>query len=250
MLTSHDTALLHHAYDEDTNKTALPAFIFHFTLCHVHHTVHLMMDSQTVDGMLTVPDPNNVFLQARNDFISLLSPSEQADLSQCSSVQELIGNLEKFQHLNKGGRRIKRCLEKVKHLGDNLEPFFSVMEIFCGAHPEWANIALGSLQLVLQVRHIYPIVYFTALTNKMDEMQLASHFVTFFEKLCEVVETLNTRLPRFQELYDSIVKQSTQTLSPALKFSFQRLYCHLFEFYGAVARVFSKKCGSMYQHPT
>lgn len=76
-------------------------------------------------------------------------------------------------------------------------------------------------------------------------MQLASHFATFFEKLCDVVEILNLRLPRFQEVYDSLAKQPS-ALSTALKSSFQRLYSHLFEFYGAIARIFSKKCGSMF----
>ncbi|KAL1850418.1 hypothetical protein Daus18300_012952 [Diaporthe australafricana] len=175
----------------------------------------------------TGPGPQHIFTQARNDFLSLLSPAEQADLNSCSSVQDLIGNLERFQHFSNGGRRVKRCLEKVKHLGDNLEPYFKIMEIFCGAHPEWANIALGSLQLVLQ---------------------LAGQFVSFFEKLCNVVETLNARLPRYQELYDSLVKQPA-AWCPSLQCAFQRLYCHLFEFYGAVARIFSKKCGKLRRTP-
>lgn len=97
-------------------------------------------------------DDNHVFVQARNEFLALLSPSEQASLSSCLSIQDLILKLEKFQHVSNGGSRVKRGLEKVKTLGDNLQPYFKIMEIFCGAHPEWANIALGSLQLVLQVR--------------------------------------------------------------------------------------------------
>lgn len=112
------------------------------------------MTSGISGGSLTAstPSDDHPFIWARNRFLSLLSPPEQADLSSCLSVEDLIGNLEKIPNLSNGGRRVKRSLEKVKVLGDNLQPYFRIMEIFCGAHPEWANIALGSLQLVLQVR--------------------------------------------------------------------------------------------------
>lgn len=107
-------------------------------------------------GASAAPAPcdDNVFIQARDDFVALLSPSEQASLSSCPSIQHLILKLEKFQHLSNGGTRIKRNLEKVTALGNNLQPYFKVMETFCGAHPEWANIALGSLLLILQVRDL------------------------------------------------------------------------------------------------
>lgn len=109
-------------------------------------------------GTLATPAlcDDNVFVKARNDFVALLSPSEQADLSSCLSLCDLMLKLEKFQHLSNGGSRIKRSLEKVRALGNNLQPYFKIMETFCGAHPEWANIALGSLLLVLQVRVTHP----------------------------------------------------------------------------------------------
>lgn len=208
------------------------------------------------------------FIQARDNFLALLAPSERAGLSSCVSLQDLIQNLEKFQQIRNGGSRVKRALAKINAFGQNLVPYFHIMETFCGAHPEWANIALGSLQLVLQVcialleylgtlssfarllSHIYetrvPQSHATASkpTDSISVLQLASHYITFFEKLCDVVENLNLRLSRYQEVYESLNKQPGP-FSPALKSSFERVYCHLFEFYSAVARIFSKKCGSM-----
>lgn len=120
------------------------------------------MNSVIVGGASApAPGDDHAFVEARNQFLSLLSPSEQSDISSCGSVEDLINNLKKFHHLKNSGGRLERCLHKVKVLGDNLQPYFKIMEIFCGAHPEWANIALGSLQLILQVR----VVDFLALTR-------------------------------------------------------------------------------------
>ncbi|KAJ4406620.1 hypothetical protein N0V82_010086 [Gnomoniopsis sp. IMI 355080] len=108
-------------------------------------------------GVVTAPTPHDdrAFIRARDEFLSLLSPSEQSDFSSCQSLTDLMRNLEKFQQIRNGGDRIKRGLKKVQAFGRNLEPYFHIMEIFCGAHPEWANIAFGSLQLVLQAADSY-----------------------------------------------------------------------------------------------
>lgn len=101
--------------------------------------------------MAHAPHDDSVFAQARDEFLSLLTPSEQANIPSCASLQDLIHNLEKYQQIRNGGSRIKCGLERVRAFAQNLEPYFHIMEIFCGAHPDWANIAFGSLLLVLQV---------------------------------------------------------------------------------------------------
>lgn len=81
-----------------------------------------------------------------------------------------------------------RLLAKVTNFGINLESYFKIMEIFCGSHPEWSNIALGALLLVLK---------------------LASHYGTFFERLCDVVSTVPSRLSRYQQLYNELRYEPT-----------------------------------------
>lgn len=68
--------------------------------------------------------------------------------------------------------------------------------------------------------------------------------MTFFEKLCDTVEALNAKLPRYKELYDSLSQVGATPISSRLRDSLSEIYCLLFEFFSAVGRVFSKKDGS------
>lgn len=67
--------------------------------------------------------------------------------------------------------------------------------------------------------------------------------MTFFEKLCDTVEALNAKLPRYKELYDSLSQVGATPISSRLRDSLSEIYCLLFEFFSAVGRVFSKKDG-------
>ncbi|KAE8441834.1 hypothetical protein EG329_004287 [Mollisiaceae sp. DMI_Dod_QoI] len=123
--------------------------------------------------------------------------------------------------------RLARCMSKIEGLGRSLEPYFKIIEIFCGAHPDWANIALGAFRLVLQ---------------------LASHFDSFFEKLCNTIETINAKLPRYQELYDKLCVEPL-ILRPRLQISLQQTFVSIFEFFQAVANVFSDRRGKSKSSP-
>lgn len=59
------------------------------------------------------------------------------------------------------------------------------------------------------------------------------------------MEQLGIRMPRYQELYNTFAS-SPGAISRQLQLSLIRVYVHIFEFFTAVARVFSKKCGSMF----
>ncbi|KAK4031405.1 hypothetical protein C8A01DRAFT_51500 [Parachaetomium inaequale] len=168
------------------------------------------------------------FARARDEFLSTLASEERAQFSSCSSVGDLLDNIRCLPNLTRAKRRVKPCLDKIKALGDNLAPYFKIIEIFCASHAESANLVLGALHLILK---------------------LASHFVTFFEKLCDTVEMLNTKLPRYQELYNSLCQAGAPSISPRLRSSLLEIYCRLFQFFGAVARVFSKHDGEIKRTP-
>lgn len=99
-----------------------------------------------------VANAEMLFAQARESFLASLSPAERQTLSGCSSINEVLNRTQSLASLNKAKTRILPCLEKIKSFGDNISAYFKVLEIFCASNPEWANLALGSLFLVLQVR--------------------------------------------------------------------------------------------------
>jgi hypothetical protein len=95
---------------------------------------------------------DEIFIAARDSFVSSLSDAERAQLRNCSSINALLDTIRGLGHLAKSRRRLEPCFKKIKSFGDNLAPYFKVIEIFCAAHPEWANIALGALRLILEVK--------------------------------------------------------------------------------------------------
>ncbi len=94
----------------------------------------------------------NLFLEARDSFLSSLSASEQQRLSQCASITDVLDGIRELEHISKATRRVLPCFAKVKSFGDKLQPYFDILEKFCDALPEWVNFALSALQLVLRVR--------------------------------------------------------------------------------------------------
>ncbi|KAJ8125434.1 hypothetical protein O1611_g8207 [Lasiodiplodia mahajangana] len=167
------------------------------------------------------------FASAKDSFLNSLAPTEREQFRACSSINELLVGLRNLSQFRDRVPRLESCFERINAFGEKLSPYFKIIEIVFAAHPEWANIALGSLRLVLQ---------------------LASHFTTFFEKLCKTIEKLSVSLPRYGELYNAILRRGGLA-NPYLKDSLQKLYVDLFQFFEAVARVFSSKDGRIKRTP-
>lgn len=96
-------------------------------------------------------DTDELFIEAREAFFSSLSTIAKSQFGNCSSIEEVLDGIRNLKHPIKDQRRIHRALEKIKTFGDNLQPYFKIIEIFCGSHPEWSNLVLGALRLILQV---------------------------------------------------------------------------------------------------
>jgi hypothetical protein len=103
----------------------------------------------------TQSTPSDLFTQTRDEFLKALADHERARFSKCGSIDELLSDVKALESFSKSRRRTTACLAKVKAFGDNLVPYFKIMEIACTTPPEWANIALGALRLILQVRDLY-----------------------------------------------------------------------------------------------
>jgi len=95
------------------------------------------------------------FEAAKEQFLAELTSDERSlfliQFSSCSSAQSLLDEVQKFEVIANGKQRGLRLARKIKSFGENLEPYFKIIEIVCGAHPEYANFAWAALRLILQV---------------------------------------------------------------------------------------------------
>jgi hypothetical protein len=169
-----------------------------------------------------------LFSQARDEFLAGLSDRERATFSKCGSTEELLRSCENFDVISKAKRRGLPWIRRIKTFSDHLEPYFKVLEILCASHPEWANVALGALRLVLA---------------------LATNFTTFFERLTKTIERITKVLPQFDDVL-SFVKDQKSNVSKRLKDSMLNFYVDLFSFFRAVCRVFSTHEGKVRRTPT
>jgi hypothetical protein len=94
----------------------------------------------------------DLFLQARDEFLSSLQPSHQSLFKECTSSQELVKEVESFMGFADKHPRLRRhVLVKVKKLSDSLQPYFDVLGIIVQSHPEYAAIFYGGIRLLFQV---------------------------------------------------------------------------------------------------
>ena len=132
--------------------------------CYTDYLHLAFRSGEYLYSLVMVAAHEELFAKARDEFLSTLAPEEHAQFSSCSSVQDVLGKITGIQNLTKAKRRVKPCLDKIKDLGDNLTPYFKIIEIFCASHPEWANLVLGALHLILKVCQLC----FTPVSGKAD----------------------------------------------------------------------------------
>jgi hypothetical protein len=73
-------------------------------------------------------------------------------------------------------------------------------------------------------------------------LQLASNYTTFFEKLTTVIERFAAVFPQ----YDEISRLTWDASSSVIKSSLVNVYLDLFEFFTMVARIFTNGRGGMF----
>lgn len=183
---------------------------------------------------------NQTFVKAKGDFLASLSAAEKAQFAECSTAQELLDHVQKMDIISKTKRRGMPLFRTIKNFSNRLSPYFKIIETLCSSHPDWSCIAWGAFRLVLQAC----IALHNDSNKFLTRNQLASNFVTFFEKLCITIEMLAARLPRFEEI-QLAMPESKSKVTHRLTDSLLKFYADLFEFFQAVALVFSKKDGSM-----
>lgn len=164
---------------------------------------------------------DDFFAEARNQFLESLSPKESSLFSKCSSPEELLQDIEKFNGASKDKRFLRKIVQKVKTLSDSLSPYFDAVGIIIQSNPEFAALAWGGVRFILQ---------------------LASNYVTFFEKLANTLQRLGGVIPQYDILLDLWKKENVQP-SPRLRASLINVYRDLFQFFKGVTRIFLRKDG-------
>jgi hypothetical protein len=103
------------------------------------------------------PDDDHIFREARDNFLASLSAEERVHFPTCTSANNLINNIKAPDAFKKNHNRWMKTLKRFKDFGDQLQPYFEVMNIALQSHPEWTAIAFGAFRLVIQVRFFYHI---------------------------------------------------------------------------------------------
>lgn len=91
------------------------------------------------------------FASAQKLFLDSLPASERALFFSCNSAEELLVEVKKLSRFKLEKSRWKRSFECIKRFSGNLQPYFTVINIFVSSHPEWCAIAWGAVRLLLQV---------------------------------------------------------------------------------------------------
>ena len=97
------------------------------------------------------PRPQAVFNKARDSFVATLADGDRVrfqDLCRSSSPENILQGLKNFNTLS---RHRNTLLTKISAFSDGLKPYFRIVDLVVSSHPEWAAIAWGALNLILQV---------------------------------------------------------------------------------------------------
>ncbi|KAF2177985.1 hypothetical protein K469DRAFT_754797 [Zopfia rhizophila CBS 207.26] len=169
---------------------------------------------------MSLPNPNHnqVFEQARDQFLASLSPPEKALFTKCPSAEKLVADVEKLGQARKDRLWGKRVVASISALGDSLKPYFETISIFVQSHPEYAAIVWGAFHLMFK---------------------LANNYTSFFSKLTKTLDRITHVLPH----YDQVAVLCAKGPSRRLQSSLCKVYEDLLRFCQSVVRVFTKENG-------
>lgn len=95
----------------------------------------------------------NAIEKAYNDFLASLPEKEKLSLftTPCASADDIVKEIKSLDIMTRRGSSSKTCISMVQKLGDRLEPFFKIVEIFVSSKPEVAALVWGSVRFVFKV---------------------------------------------------------------------------------------------------
>ena len=93
----------------------------------------------------------DVFTEVRDSFLRGLSPEHRLRVLSCTSSASLLEGVRDLDIIRKNRERGNKYLSGLKKLSENLTPYFRVIDLFVNSNPEYASLAWGGINLVLQV---------------------------------------------------------------------------------------------------
>lgn len=93
----------------------------------------------------------DVFTKVRDSFLRGLSPEHRLRVLSCTSCASLSEGVRDLDVIRKNRERGNKYLSGLKKLSENLTPYFRVIDLLVNSNPEYASLAWGGINLVLQV---------------------------------------------------------------------------------------------------
>ncbi|KAK1825634.1 hypothetical protein QBC39DRAFT_270676 [Podospora conica] len=168
-------------------------------------------------------DAEPLFQEATATFLESLSEEERLQFLSCHSPQALVADIAAlYPNLDPKSLpgRMSKTAETISSFSEKLRPYFEIMGIFVQSHPEWAALAWGAIRLILK---------------------LANNYVSFTERLGELLDDIKAQLPRFSDLFELWKNDKAHPASQRLQVSLKAFYVDLFQLFRAIAGVFTRR---------
>jgi len=179
---------------------------------------------------------NATFDSAYKSFYESLPEKDRLLFAPCATAQDLQEGLKKLANLTKKKRQETFAQSLVKIIGA-IEPYLNIVDVMVQSNPTYAALIWGSLRFVLQVRGSHSIFLVLA-----HELQLASNFSTFFEKLLTLLANLSAFLPHCDEV--AVFCEKCPEFTAQLRYCVEKTYENFFGLFAAVAKLFTSANGS------
>ncbi|KAG6355651.1 hypothetical protein INS49_003613 [Diaporthe citri] len=173
------------------------------------------------DGVASHP-----FDKARDDFLSSLSTQDRSLYPPCATATDLADAIKKLGHLTCRRLPLEDALQVIDKLGNAFKPFFDVVAAFVSSNPQYAALLWGSMLLLFK---------------------LASNFVTFFQKLLPLLDSLS----RSFMLYEDVWKlcRGWKDQSSRIPEVMGKVYSETLQIFHAAVKVFTKGNGKLKRTP-
>ena len=131
---------------------------------------------------------------AATDFRAGLSEDQREGFHLFDDPCEMIKNLQEYiKEHSKGKRsRLLAACSRIESFRVAIEPYFKVVDIVVSSHPEWAAIFWGAIRLIFTVGGLENVLIILS-----NMRQLSRHYVSFFEKLADMLEEITKKLPLY-----------------------------------------------------
>lgn len=95
---------------------------------------------QAAEPTLEHQTSQQVFLDARKQFLGSISEDEYSFFKHCSSSAELIIEVNKFTKLKSRHKAWEKTLEIIKGFSERIEPYCKVIDTFIQSSPEFSAL--------------------------------------------------------------------------------------------------------------